>query len=152
MYINFKQVSSFRESRSDVRRFYVFTATKTLHLRTNSKHDKELWLEALASTRCFFSWRSLNDNLPISPDSISISTEKLKRRLVEDGVNESLVKECEQIMLSEFSEIQGKLKALCEERSNLLGTLRQLEVILTSHIIFFIFNFHLKLVFLASNH
>ncbi|XP_057518973.1 oxysterol-binding protein-related protein 2A-like isoform X1 [Amaranthus tricolor] len=121
------KVSSFRESRSDVRRFYVFTATKTLHLRTNSKHDKELWLEALASTRCFFSWRSLNDNLPISPDSISISTEKLKRRLVEDGVNESLVKECEQIMLSEFSEIQGKLKALCEERSNLLGTLRQLE-------------------------
>ncbi|GAB4834216.1 Oxysterol-binding protein- protein 2A [Ancistrocladus abbreviatus] len=30
-------------------------------------------------------------------------------------------------MLSEFSEIQGHLKVLCEERSNLLDTIRQLE-------------------------
>ncbi|XP_031376285.1 oxysterol-binding protein-related protein 2A isoform X2 [Punica granatum] len=30
-------------------------------------------------------------------------------------------------MLSEFSEIQGQLNALCEERSNLLDTLRQFE-------------------------
>lgn len=121
------KVSSFRESRSDDRRFYIFTATKTLHLRTNSKRERGLWLEALASTRSLFTLRPLNDNLPLSLDSISISTERLKRRLAEDGVNESLVKECEQIMLTEFAEIQGKLKVLCEERSNLLDTLRQLE-------------------------
>ncbi|KAE8055953.1 hypothetical protein FH972_012760 [Carpinus fangiana] len=42
-------------------------------------------------------------------------------------MNETLVEDCEQIMLSEFSEIQGKLKVLCAERSNLLDTLRQLE-------------------------
>ncbi|XP_057524356.1 oxysterol-binding protein-related protein 2A-like isoform X2 [Amaranthus tricolor] len=121
------KVSSFRESRSDDRRFYIFTATKTLHLRTNSKDDRELWLDALASTRCLFSLRPLNDNLRLSPDKITISAERLKRRLADDGINESLVQECEQIMLSEFSEIQGKLKVLCEERSNLLDTLRQLE-------------------------
>lgn len=121
------KVSSFRESRSDDRRFYIFTATKTLHLRTNSKRERGLWLEALASTRSLFTLRPLNDNLPLSLDSISISTERLKRRLAEDGVNESLVKECEQIMLTEFAEIQGKLKVLCEERSNLLDTLRQFE-------------------------
>lgn len=125
--VHLKQVSSFRESRSDDRRFYIFTATKTLHLRTNSKRERGLWLEALASTRSLFTLRPLNDNLPLSLDSISISTERLKRRLAEDGVNESLVKECEQIMLTEFAEIQGKLKVLCEERSNLLDTLRQLE-------------------------
>ncbi|XP_021738127.1 oxysterol-binding protein-related protein 2B-like isoform X2 [Chenopodium quinoa] len=122
------KVSSFRESRSDDRRFYIFTATKTLHLRTNSKRERALWLEALASARSLFSLRRpLNDNLPLSPDSISISTERLKKRLAEDGVNESIVKECEQIMLSEFSDIQRKLKVLCEDRSNLLDTLRQLE-------------------------
>ncbi|KAJ6308303.1 hypothetical protein OIU76_017976 [Salix suchowensis] len=44
-----------------------------------------------------------------------------------EGINENLVKDCEQIMLSEFSEIQGQVKVLCEERSNLLDTLRQLE-------------------------
>ncbi|KAF2313064.1 hypothetical protein GH714_009003 [Hevea brasiliensis] len=52
---------------------------------------------------------------------------RLKKRLLEEGINENLVKDCEQIMLSEFSEIQGQLKVLCEERSNLLDTLRQLE-------------------------
>ncbi|KAJ0944519.1 putative oxysterol-binding protein [Helianthus annuus] len=35
--------------------------------------------------------------------------------------------DCEQIMLSEFSEFQGQVRILCEERSNLLDTLRQLE-------------------------
>ncbi|KAL2901764.1 Oxysterol-binding protein-related protein 2A [Bienertia sinuspersici] len=121
------KVSSFRGSRSDDKRFYIFTATKTLHLRTNSKRERELWLEALASARSLSSLRPFNDNLTLSIDSISISTERLKKRLAEDGINESLVKECEQIMLSEFSEIQGKLKVICEERSNLLDNLRQLE-------------------------
>ncbi|KAJ8449386.1 hypothetical protein Cgig2_002518 [Carnegiea gigantea] len=121
------KVSSFRESRSDDRRFYIFTATKTLHLRTNSKQERELWLEALASTKSLCSRRPLNDNPPVSPGSFSICTERLKKRLVEEGVNNSLVRDCEQIMLSEFTEVQGQLKLLCEERSNLLDTLRQLE-------------------------
>jgi len=128
LYINSKQVSSFRESRSDDRRFYIFTATKTLHLRTNSKQERELWLEALASTRSLFSRRPLDDNPSLSPVSFSICTERLMKRLVEEGANDSLVRDCEQIMLSEFTEVQGQLKLLCEERSNLLDTLRQLEV------------------------
>ncbi|KAH9621255.1 hypothetical protein KSS87_010068 [Heliosperma pusillum] len=121
------EVSTFRGSRSDDRRFYIFTATKTLHLRTNSKHERELWLKALAATRSLYSLRRLNDSFTISPSSISISTERLKKRLVEDGANEFLVNDCEQIMLSEFTELQGHLKVLCEERSCLLDTLRQLE-------------------------
>jgi len=122
--MNSKQVSSFRESRSDDRRFYIFTATKTLHLRTANKQERQLWIEALASTRSLFSLRSWS----ASPASLSISTDRLKRRLAEEGASESLVKDCEQIMLSEFSKIQGQLKSLCAERSNLLDTLRQLEV------------------------
>ncbi|KAL0745928.1 hypothetical protein Bca101_101555 [Brassica carinata] len=42
-------------------------------------------------------------------------------------MNENLVKECEQIMLSEFSEMHGQIKLLHEERTNLFGALRQLE-------------------------
>lgn len=72
--------------------------------------------------------RSANDNLSILPRSASVSTEKLKKRLLDEGISEGLVKDCEQIMLSEFSEIQGQLQFLCEERSNLLDTLQQLEV------------------------
>ncbi|XP_021674319.2 oxysterol-binding protein-related protein 2A isoform X1 [Hevea brasiliensis] len=125
--VHLKQISSFRESKSDDRRFYIFTATKTLHLRTDSKGDRVAWIQALVSTRSLFPSRSLNDSFSLVPKDLSISTERLKKRLLEEGVIENLVKDCEQIMLSEFSEIQGQLKLLCEERSNLLDTLRQLE-------------------------
>ncbi|XP_028804389.1 oxysterol-binding protein-related protein 2A [Neltuma alba] len=121
------KVSSFRESRSDDRRFYIFTATKTLHLRTDSRKDREAWIQALESTRCLHPLRSLKDNISLVPTDISISTESLKKRLLEEGTSEDVVKECEQIMLSEFSRMQGQLKILCEERSNLLDTIRQLE-------------------------
>lgn len=123
------QISSFRESKSDDRRFYIFTATKTLHLRTNSRRDRVAWIQALVSTRSLYPQRTLNDSLSIVPKDLSISTEKLKKRLVDEGINESLVKDCEQIMLSEFNEIQGQFNVLCEERSNLFDIIRQLEVI-----------------------
>ncbi|OVA06728.1 Oxysterol-binding protein [Macleaya cordata] len=122
------KISSFRESKSDDRKFYIFTATKTLHLRTDSKKDRVAWIHALVSTRSLFTLRPLNDDkLSLIRKDMSISTEKLRGRLLEEGINEALVKDCEQIMLSEFSELQGQLKVLCEERSNLLDTLRQLE-------------------------
>ncbi|KAL0700533.1 hypothetical protein Bca4012_056655 [Brassica carinata] len=42
-------------------------------------------------------------------------------------MNENLVKECEQIMLSEFSEMHEQIKLLHEEQTNLFDALRQLE-------------------------
>ncbi|KAJ0581080.1 putative oxysterol-binding protein [Helianthus annuus] len=64
----------------------------------------------------------------VVPDDISLSTERLKKRLLEEGISDVLVKDCEQIMLLEFSDIQEQIKLLCEEHSNLRDTLRQLEV------------------------
>ncbi|KAF5734891.1 oxysterol-binding protein-related protein 2A isoform X4 [Tripterygium wilfordii] len=120
------KIASFRESKSDDRRFYIFTATKTLHLRTDSTRDREAWIQALASTRSLIPLRSLN-NLSFVPKDLSISTQRLKKRLLEEGIDDNLVKDLEQIMLSEFSDIQGHLSILCEERSNLVDTIRQLE-------------------------
>lgn len=85
----------------------------------------------MVSTRSLFPLtRTINDNLlsNIVPNDLSVSTERLKKRMLEEGVGENLVKDCEQIMLFEFSEIQAQVKLLCEERSNLFDTLRQLEV------------------------
>ncbi|XP_051119509.1 oxysterol-binding protein-related protein 2A-like [Andrographis paniculata] len=122
------KISSFRESKSDDRRFYIFTATKTLHLRTNSKKERAAWIEALISTRSLFSLRPQTDEEnPLLTRNLSISTDRLKHRLLDEGVDEEVVKDCEQIMLSEFSGIQGQYRALCQERSNLLDTLKQLE-------------------------
>ena len=122
------QVSRFRESKSDDRRFYIFTATKTLHLRTESKKDRVTWIQALASSRSLFPLQIVNDNLPFVPNDLSLSTQKLKKRLLEEGISDAVVKDCEQIILSEFSEMQGQLKVLLEERSCLIDTLRELEV------------------------
>uniref|UniRef100_A0A1J3K2R8 Oxysterol-binding protein-related protein 2A n=1 Tax=Noccaea caerulescens TaxID=107243 RepID=A0A1J3K2R8_NOCCA len=122
------KVSSFRESKSDDRKFYIFTATKTLHLRTDSISDRAAWLQALASTKCIFPLRSLNGDFSfMSPKDLSISTERLKKRLQEAGMSQNLVKECEQIMLSEFSEMHGQIKLLHEERTDLFDALKQLE-------------------------
>ncbi|KAF9685694.1 hypothetical protein SADUNF_Sadunf03G0080900 [Salix dunnii] len=120
-------ISSFRESKSDDKRFYIFTATKTLHLRSDSKRDRAAWIQELVSTRSLFPSRSLNDSLSLVSNDLSISTDRLKKRLLDEGINENIVKDCELIMISEFSEIQVQVKVLCEERSNLQDTLRQLE-------------------------
>ncbi|PWA34171.1 oxysterol-binding protein, PH domain-like protein [Artemisia annua] len=115
------KVSSFRESRSDDKRFYIFTATKTLHLRTSSNKERLAWIQALASSSS--STKNLND----TSFNVSLSTDGLRKRLVEGGVGEEVVKDCEQIMLLEFSQLQTQLHLLCQERSSLLDTLRQLE-------------------------
>lgn len=123
------KISSFRESKSDERRFYIFTATKTLHLRTDTRRDRSAWIQALVSTRNLFLLRRRDDNpfSSVAPNDFRVSTDRLKARLVEDGAGEALINDCEQIMLSEFSQIQGQLTALSRERSTLLHTLRQIE-------------------------
>uniref|UniRef100_A0A1J3FLK5 Oxysterol-binding protein-related protein 2B n=1 Tax=Noccaea caerulescens TaxID=107243 RepID=A0A1J3FLK5_NOCCA len=123
------KVSSYRESKSDNRKFYIFTATKTLHLRTDSRSDRAAWLQALACTRCILPLQSLSGDFSfLSPKDLSISTERLKSRLREEGIDESLIKECEEIVDSEFSEVQEQVKLLHEERKKLFDALKQLEM------------------------
>ncbi|KAK1261546.1 Oxysterol-binding protein-related protein 2A [Acorus gramineus] len=121
------KISSFRESKSDDRRFYIFSATKTLHLRTDSKKDRTLWIEALVTARSLFTLRPLNDRTPFVQNDVLYSTEKLRDRLLEEGLGEPLIKECEKIMVSEFSELNRQLKLIYEDRFNWLGALGQLE-------------------------
>lgn len=84
-------------------------------------------MQALISTRSLFSLRPQSDNTPLLTRELSLSTERLKQRLLDEGVGDGVVEDCERIMLSEFSGVKGQFQVLCEERSNLLDTLRQLE-------------------------
>ncbi|KAL4181487.1 hypothetical protein AMTRI_Chr12g237540 [Amborella trichopoda] len=129
------KVSAFRESKSDDKRFYIFTGTKTLYLRTDSRQDREAWIGALASVKKLFPQRSLGNRIALIIDELSISTEKLKLRLLEEGLDQRLIKDCEEIMLSEFSELQRQLKLLHEGRVTFLDTLKHLEVNLQRKII-----------------
>lgn len=61
-------------------------------------------------------------------EDVVVSTERLRLRLLQEGVGDSVIKDCESIMLSEHSDLQNQLNALQRKHIMLLGTLRQLEV------------------------
>ncbi|KAG7642667.1 Oxysterol-binding protein [Arabidopsis suecica] len=120
------KVSSIRESRSDDKRFSIFTGTKRLHLRAETREDREAWIEALQAVKDMFP-RMSNCELMAPTNNLDISIEKLRLRLVEEGVSESAIQDCEKITRSEFSAIQSQLLLLKQKQWLLIDTLRQLE-------------------------
>ncbi|KZV40020.1 oxysterol-binding protein-related protein 1D-like [Dorcoceras hygrometricum] len=120
------KVSSVRASKSDDRRLSLFSGTRTLHLRCESKEDRASWIEALLVAKDQFP-RLLTSNDLASSEEFVVSTDKLRARLMQDGISETTVKDCESIMLGELSEIQNQLRALQLKHILLLDTLRRLE-------------------------
>ncbi|ONK77662.1 uncharacterized protein A4U43_C02F9150, partial [Asparagus officinalis] len=120
------KVSSVRASKSDDKRLYIFSGTKTLHLRCDSREDRSAWIEALLSAKDLIPRMLSSSDLAPTID-FSVSTEKLRERLLQEGLKEGAVKDCESIMLSEFTELQNQLKSLHQKHIVLLDTLRQLE-------------------------
>ncbi|KAL2519635.1 Oxysterol-binding protein-related protein 1D [Abeliophyllum distichum] len=120
------KVSSVRASKSDDKRLSIFTGTKTLHLRCQSKEDRAAWIEALMVAKDKFP-RLLTSNDFEPSEEFVVSTENLRSRLIQEGMSETVIKDCESIMLSELGEMQNRLKALQLKHILLLDTLRQLE-------------------------
>ncbi|KAE8730169.1 Oxysterol-binding protein-related protein 1C [Hibiscus syriacus] len=120
------KVSSIRASKSDDKRLTIFTGTKTLHLRCVSREDRTAWIEALLAAKDLFP-RVLSSNDFQTSEDVVISTEKLRSRLLQEGIGETVIKDCESIMLLELSEMQNQLRVLQCKHIKLLDTLRQLE-------------------------
>lgn len=121
----YPQISSFCESKSDDRRFYIITPTKTLQLRTDSADERVAWIEALVSARA----ESCPDGGLLCNQNASFSTERLRNRMHEEGLCEERIKECEQIVHSEFSQYHTQMKQRCEEYVSFISSLpQQLEV------------------------
>ncbi|XP_044493941.1 oxysterol-binding protein-related protein 1D-like [Mangifera indica] len=120
------KVSLFRASKSDDKRLTIFTGTKTLHLRCISRDDRALWIEALQTSKDIFP-RGLTSSDFSPSEDIVVSTEKLRLRLLQEGVGEAAIKDCECIMLSEHSVLQNQLNSLQRKHMMLLETLRQVE-------------------------
>ncbi|KAG8365993.1 hypothetical protein BUALT_Bualt17G0029800 [Buddleja alternifolia] len=119
-------VSSVRASKSDDKRLSIFTGTKTLHLRCQSKEDRASWIEALLVAKDKFP-RLLTSNDLAPSEEFVVSTEKLRSRLLQEGMSETVVKDCETIMLGELAEMQNQMKTLQLKHILLLDTLRRLE-------------------------
>ncbi|KAG1334686.1 oxysterol-binding protein-related protein 1C [Cocos nucifera] len=120
------KVSSIRQSKSDDRRFSIFTGTKRLHLRAETTEDRAAWMEALQAVKEMFP-RMSNSELMAPLENVSVSTEKLRQRLQEEGVSEAAIQDSEHIMRTEFAALQNQLVLLKQKQSLLRDTLRQLE-------------------------
>ncbi|KAL2893176.1 Oxysterol-binding protein-related protein 1C [Bienertia sinuspersici] len=121
------KVSSIRESRSDDKRFSIYTGTKRLHLRAETREDRMTWVDALQAVKDMFP-RMSNSELMAPIDNVVVSTDKLRQRLQEEGVNEGVIQESEQIMRAEFAAVQKQLVVLKQKQWMLIDTLRHLEV------------------------
>lgn len=64
--------------------------------------------------------------------SVVISTDKLRQRLLQEGVSEVAIRESEDIMRAELYELHKYIIALNQKQLLLIDTLRHLEVLLHS--------------------
>ncbi|GJM96348.1 hypothetical protein PR202_ga13173 [Eleusine coracana subsp. coracana] len=124
------QVSTVRESRSDDRRFSIFSGTKRLHLRAETREDRAAWLEALRATKDMFPRMSSSEM--VGPEdtaaAVAVSTERLRQRLQQEGVSEVAIADSEAIVRAEFESLHKQLVLLKQKHALLVDTLRQLEV------------------------
>ncbi|VFQ89985.1 unnamed protein product [Cuscuta campestris] len=120
------KVSTVRASKSDDKRLSIFTGTKTLHLCCLSREDRATWIEALLVAKDQFPRMLTSGDFAPSEDFV-VSSEKLRARMLQEGIAESVIKDCEDILESELGELQHKLKGLQHKHMMLLETLRQLE-------------------------
>lgn len=121
------KVSSLRNSRSDEKKFYIYTGTKTLHLRAETSADRQDWFTVLKAAKELFPRNSHYIGLVTPSEEITISTDKLRQKLAECGLSEAKVKECEDVMLAEFSDVKEQLRVMQQRRMSLLERLRLLE-------------------------
>ena len=98
-----------------------------MHLRAETREDRVAWMDALQAVKDMFP-RMSNSELMAPVDNVSVSTEKLRQRLLEDGVREAAIQDSEQIMKTEFAALQNQLVLLKQKQSILIDTLRLLEV------------------------
>lgn len=131
-------MASIRESKSDDRRFSIFTGTKRMHLRAESREDRVTWVEALQAVKELFP-RMSNSELIAPVEKADVSTDKLRQRLLEEGVNEDAIQDIEHIMKTEFYVLYNQLVVLKQRQVLLLDTLRHLEVYTANKKIFFFF-------------
>lgn len=96
-------------------------------MRAETREDRIAWTEALQTVKDMFP-RLSNSELMAPLDNISVSTEKLRKRLMEERVSEAAIQDSEQIMRDEFASLQNQLLLLKQKHWLLIDTLRHLEV------------------------
>lgn len=96
-------------------------------MRAETREDRGMWMEALQAVKDMFPRMSNSELMAQMGNSVAVSTDKLRQRLLEEGVTEAVIQDSEQIMKSEFSALRNHLLLLKQKQLLLLDTMRQLE-------------------------
>lgn len=96
-------------------------------MRAETCDDRLAWMDALQAVKELFP-RMSNSELMAPKDFLSVSTDRIRKRLLEEGVNETAIQDTENIMKSEFAALQNQLLLLKQKQWQLIDTLRHLEV------------------------
>ncbi|KFK42169.1 hypothetical protein AALP_AA2G220000 [Arabis alpina] len=120
------KVSSIGQSISDGKRFNIFTGTKSLHLRAATSEDCTAWIEALEAVKETFP-RMSNEELMDTTTNVSVSTDKLRQRLMKEEVDETIIKDCEEIMRNNFVALHNEVMTLKEYQYHIVGSLKNVN-------------------------
>lgn len=85
------------------------------------------WMDALQAVKELFP-RMSNSELMAPMDFLSVSTDRIRQRLLSEGVSETAIQDTENIMKTEFAALQNQLLLLKQKQWQLIDTLRHLEV------------------------
>lgn len=123
------QVSTMRESRGEDTKFYIFSGTKTLHLRAESKEARVHWMEALQAYKESFTTvpavvESPSEGLAFSP----VSTQRLRGHLAALGVPEAGILQAEDIVRQDImGPLQRDLQEEHKKKVHYIALLRGAE-------------------------
>ncbi|CAN1854934.1 Oxysterol-binding protein-related protein 1A [Linum perenne] len=116
------KVSTIRDSRSDDRRFSVYTGTsKRLQLRAQSPEDRKVWMEALQAVKDMFPRTAISD-VAAGTTVVTVPTKMLRQRLAEEGVREEAIQESEAIMRNQISALSQHVHLLNHNQVRYLFT------------------------------
>lgn len=95
-----------------------------------------MWMEAMMAAKNMYPRLPTTTEITSSSVSVVISTDKLRQRLLQEGVNEIAIRECEDIMRAELFQLHTYIVALKQKQLLLTDTLRNLEVYIYIYIVY----------------
>lgn len=92
-------------------------------MRAATSEDRTAWIEALQAVKETFP-RMSNEELMATTTNFSVSTDKLRERLAKEEVDETIIKDCEDIMKNNFVALHNEVMMLKECQYQLVDSLK----------------------------
>ncbi|KAF7135169.1 hypothetical protein RHSIM_Rhsim08G0001200 [Rhododendron simsii] len=81
-------------------------------MMAETREDRVVWMEALQAVKGMFPRMSSSEFIAQMGNTVAVSTDKKRQRLLEVGVTEAVIQDSEQIMKRKFSALLNHLLLL----------------------------------------